>query len=188
MARLRNSFVRTRTRPRKTSWSVGPHTGASGQGQSISASGAVIGTTNISIALDGVTLIRTRGELLLTIITAGGAGEGFVGAFGIGVATAAAIAAGITAVPTPVTEQDAENWIFHRYFSMSAPAAISAAGTSKEWSGIAAGSAVLRLEIDSKAMRKLDVFDGVYFALEVTEVGTATMEWNANCRHLFKLS
>ena len=188
MARSRNLSVRTRARPRKTSWSVGPHTGANGQGQSISASGVTLATTNISINLDGVTLVRTRGELLLTIITAGGGGEGFVGAFGIGVATSAAIAAGGTAVPTPITEQDAENWIYHRYFSMSAPAAISAAGTSKEWAGIAAQSCVLRLEIDSKAMRKVDVFDGLYFALEVTEVGTAFMEWNANCRMLFKLS
>ena len=94
---------------RKTSWSLGPHSGTAGSPQSITASGASLATTNVNVLADGVTLIRTRGELVFSLILADAASAGFHGAFGIGIATQAAIAAGVTAVPTPITEQDAEN-------------------------------------------------------------------------------
>ena len=48
-------------------------------------------------------------------------------------------------------------------------------------------SATVRLEIDSKAMRKLHEEDNLYFAVEGTEVGAATLFWAVDTRILVKL-
>ena len=47
-------------------------------------------------------------------------------------------------------------------------------------------SAALRFEIDSKAMRKQDIDEGFYAAIEVTEFGTADAQWAFNSRMLVK--
>jgi len=48
-------------------------------------------------------------------------------------------------------------------------------------------TAALRIEVDSRAMRKLEVSQTVYCCLEVLEIGTATMSWAFNSRQLVKL-
>ena len=47
-------------------------------------------------------------------------------------------------------------------------------------------TAALRFEVDSKAMRKQDINEGFYAAIEVTEFGTADAQWAFNSRMFFK--
>jgi len=117
---------------------------------------------------------------MLTLATA--TNDGFHGAFGIGIATAAATAAGGASVPTPITEDASDNWLFHRYFSVTA-------GFPFATGADPAGNlhAFVDFEIDSKAMRKSPLETSLYAALEVTEVGTAAMLVFHNSRVLVKL-
>ena len=46
----------------------------------------------------------------------------------------------------------------------------------------------LRLEVDSKAMRKFPVEMALYAVVEIVEVGTATINFHFDSRVLFKLS
>ena len=178
MVLLRGSSRRvlqgTRSR-RKTSWEVGPGgTGAT----AISASGTGLVGAAVVPTVPGLTVVRTRGELLLTLITATGALDGFRGAFGIGIATFAAVNAGIGSVPVPIADEDQEIWLYHRFFSI-----VGNISTEADF-GI---STVLRLEIDSKAMRKLDDGLSLYGAFEVVETGAAVMDMSFNSRLLVKL-
>ena len=182
----RGRFPRTSVR-RATSWSAGPKSAAAGAGVGISATGSTLGGIVVVPALDGLTVIRIRGDFLFSLETATAANDGFSGAFGIAIANDAAITVGITALNTPVTDEAWDGWMFHSFFSLAAPAAITAAGTSKEWSGIAGTAAAQRIEVDSKAMRKIPVGQTLYCALEVTENGTAGANWMFNSRMLAKV-
>ena len=121
------------------------------------------------------------------LLSASAAGHGFHGAFGIAKATSAAVLAGAASVPTPLTEEAWDGWLYHRYFSVFAPGAIAAATAAQQMDGANGTIASLRLEVDSKAMRKQDVNEAMYACLEVVEVGTADMRWAFNCRQLYKL-
>ena len=145
-----------------------------------------MGNVFVTPTQSGLTHIRLRGELLLYLATSDALLSGFAGAFGIGIASTAAMTVGVASVPTPIQEEDSDSWLFHRYFHLKTPGAISAAGAALSWSGN--GDSVLRLEVDTKAMRKLADLDiGLYCAIEVTEVGTASMVWQFNSRSLVKL-
>ena len=183
--RRRSSFPRSGGQRRKSSWSVGPD---NQNGTALTGNAVNIWAISSQPTVSGLTLVRTRGEFLIFLETATAAGDGYVGAVGIGVATTAAVAVGVTAVPTPITEEDWDGWLWHSYFHVVAPSALTAAGTSKEVSGIAGGSALVRIPIDSKAMRKLEDSDfSVFGAVEVAEIGTATMRYYAATRLLVKL-
>ena len=99
----------------------------------------------------------------------------------MGVVSAAAFAVGATAVPTPITEEAWDGWFYHRYFSILGSGAIATAPINSR-------SGAVRIEVDSKAMRKLEVDMVLYAALEVTEVGVASMEFSFNSRLLVKLA
>ena len=162
---------------RLTAWSGGPASGTSGSVETISASGALLFGTASLAGEDGLTIVRIRGNFVARLSVVSGASAGFFGAFGIGKATAAAIAVGVTAVPTPITEDGWDGWIYHTYFQVFGQTAT--AGDSVQDS--------LRMAIDSKAMRKLPEDEGIFAAIEVTEVGTCTMEMNFDSRVLLKL-
>ena len=175
----RGSFPRGRLagqQRRKTAWDIGPgSTGAT----ALSASGASLVGTGVSFELDGLTVVRTRGELLITLITATSALDGMRGAFGIGIASLAAFTAGIGSVPTPLTEETDENWLYHQYFTI-----ITIAG-GEQWGN--SGSTVFRTMVDSKAMRKVGAGIVVYAAIEVVETGAAVIDVSFNSRMLLKL-
>ena len=123
--------------------------------------------------------------MLVFLTAASAVGDGFSGAFGIGFASTAAIQAGIASLPTPVTEFDSDNWIFHRFYHLIAPHVIDG-GVSND---TGYGPAWLRVEIDSKAMRKVPDDDvGLYMAWEHTLSGTATIRFLGRTRMLSKLS
>jgi len=185
----RQRFPRTlgRASRRKTSWALGPKSGiGGGVGSNLTASSVVLGAVGAAAALDGITVIRIRGELMLRLNTASSQGNGFHGAVGVGLARNPAFTAGIASLPTPITEEFQDNWLWHQYFACLANGAITAAGVSLSGGQSDGTTAALRVQVDSKAMRKLNIGDTIYVAIEATEVGTAQLAWSFNSRMLVK--
>ena len=174
-------------RRRKTSWEIGSQSGADGASISLSSSTALLGTGGVTTLLDGQTLVRTRGDLNLSLSLADIAGSGFTGAFGVGVVNENAFVAGIGSVLTPLTDEDWDGWLYHRYFSLVAGGPLAAATAAAQADFVNPTAAALHIEVDSKAMRRMIEQQTIYCALEVVETGTATMEWAFNSRMLFKL-
>ena len=88
---------------------------------------------------------------------------------------------GITAVPHPITDMSWDGWLYH---ALLGPL-ISLTTTEEGQTGLA----MIRHEIDSKAMRKLKAQDVTVGVVEVsTEIGTATMTFQARTRILDKLA
>jgi hypothetical protein len=101
------------------------------------------------------------------------------GAFGIGITQLPAFTAGIASLPTPITEADDENWLFHTFFAVAPPAGGETWGDS--------GSAMLRVEVDSKAMRKMATDKALYAAVEVeAENGTIELAVYFDSRVLYR--
>ena len=116
--------------------------------------------------------------MYLTVAAA--AGDGFFGASGICVVSEDAFNVGVTAVPKPLDDDDSDLWLWHNFFDI---AALSVTLTD----GVNAMGANLRLEIDSKAMRKgFDSKSVIVGVTQVVERGTATVEHHARTRILFK--
>jgi len=138
----------------------------------------------IVASLPGVTIIRIRGELMVHLRLVTAANDGCRGAFGIGIASAAAVAVGIGSVPTPITEQGADSWMYWKAFSLALPQIGTGAST-----GLASLETVsMRVEVDSKAMRKLPQDLNLYAAVELGEItGTIACQVSFDSRILGKL-
>ena len=181
MARLRGSSpargIQRRAR-RRTSWEDGPGGTAS---LIRTGAGATFLGSAITPIVPALTAVRLRGEfqIFLSVSTAGG---GMSGAVGIGIASLAAVTAGIASVPTPTTEADNDNWLWHRFFYVRSAGVITPVADSN--GGV---SAVFRVEIDSKAMRKFTDGESIYAAVELTEEGTETAIVDLNSRLLVML-
>ena len=173
MPRARQRFAAPR---RRTGWEEGP-----GQNTfvNINASSVAILGAGQQAGEDGNTIIRLRGFVELNLTQAVTIGDGFAGALGIGIVSAAAFAVGVTAVPTPITEVEWEGWLWHQYFNLHSAVATAA---------MTGSAGILRLMIDSKAMRKIDTEETIYAALEVTETGGGNMIVRLGTRMLIKLA
>ena len=175
MARSRRGLHQARSLSRQTAWNAG--TGGTGA-LSLSASGSSFVGSALTATVEGTTLVRTRGQLDI-VMTGPGAndGDGMQGAFGIGIATDPAVAIGITAVPTPITEQDWEGWLYWTTVSVH----------NVDVTAGAADSSSQRVIVDSKAMRKFPEDVTMFAVIEVVEIGAATIDvfWDSRC--LFKL-
>ena len=181
MARPRGSRqVAARTFRRKTAWDAGPGGVAV---VNITVSTAVFLGSAISLVggVSEVTFVRLRGYFDAFLATGSASGDGYQGAFGIGVASLAAVTAGIASVPTPITEAGAENWMYYRIFGAHV-------ATSTIGDGVNAPSASSHFDVDSKAMRKFSDEMAMYAAVEVTEIGTATLKIHFDSRILSKLA
>ncbi len=170
-----SSRVHPTSNRRKTAWADGPGGTTT---RAISAPGASFVGAAVQPLAEGLTVARIRGRLdwYLTLATA--ASDGFQGAFGIGIATVAAVTAGVASVPTPITEQSSENWLY--WTPLSAHGAVvssTALGEETKQS----------IEIDTKAMRKFPSELSVYAILELVESGTATADLHFDSRMLFFL-
>jgi len=191
VARLRGSGSRTRfasSQRRKSSWGIGVQTGADGAPQAIAASMAQIATGGVTALNDGLTIVRTRGELLIWVEAVSvAAGNGFHGAFGIAIATQQAFIAGAASLPQPIDEEDWDGWLFHKYFGVFAGGLVAAGTAADQANQVNNVSAAVRIEIDSKAMRKMNTDQTVYGTIQVVELGTAAMKWAVNSRMLSKL-
>ena len=99
------------------------------------------------------TVMRIRGQVLGSIDGAVDNDKVCV-ACGIIVATADAVAAGVASLPSPEADTGAE-WIWHGYLLMQAQ------GTSTDQKALAH-----RLEVDSKAMRKMKALQELVFVVD----------------------
>ena len=182
MADRSRGFRQGRTIPRrKTSWELGP--GNCTETEQTGLGSAFVGDA-ITPNVDGLTLARIRGRLNVFLQAKGDqVGAGFCGAFGIGIATLAAVTAGAAFVPTPITEQAWDGWLYWQplqLFSLSVTAGDLGAN---------AGLSMLSLEVDTKAMRKMTIEDAIYaiVELEVEEGTGAGLETRFDSRSLFFL-
>ena len=168
---------------RKTVWGLGPEAALTPLTGS-----AVNGWSLFSFPIvQGATLIRTRGEIMLWLTAATALNDGFRGAVGIAVTTVSAATIGATAIPSPITDDDWDGWLWHHYFSLRAPGPIVQAAVALQTDNSLTSS--VRYEIDSKAMRKIpDSEFAIVGVLEVALTGTAVMAYEAQTRLLAKLS
>ena len=130
----------------------------------------------------GLTIVRTRGELLLVLLSSSAAQTGMQWAAGLAVVSQKAATLGVTAIPGPLTEMDWDGWLWHSQ------------GSLKTSGGMAANTidggpnSMVRVPIDSKAMRKFGDETGFVGMLETVEVGTSTLHAELRTRFLVKLS
>ena len=183
-ARLFTPRGRSSSPRRKTAWSQGP--GQAGAQTELSSSSSVLAVAGAAVSLDGITQVRLRGEFMAYLNAATAQNDGFDCAFGIAVATLAAFSAGAASVPTPITEIGWDGWLYHKLFSLRAPAPMDS-GAAVDLDIQNAVTACLRIDVDSKAMRKARVDDVTYAVLQVVETGTAVLRWHFNSRILDKL-
>jgi len=124
---------------RVTQW-IGP----ADQGYVSVASGGATLIASTSFE-DSTTVVRTRGH---TSIQPGSfaADLNVIGAVGMAIVSAEALAAGITSIPEPFNDADWGGWLVWRSFSLHLDVATAAGFDS---------NAALEFELDSKAMRKI---------------------------------
>ena len=160
---------------RQTGWSVGP---GDELATTITAAGSTLIGTAIVATTDGTTIVRIRGFLRAFLNNATSNGDGFQGAFGIGIASLAAVTAGVGSVSTPITEIGSDNWLFWHVLSLHAAEASEATFGDETMQDIV---------VDTKAMRKAPTDLAIYAAVEVVEIGTASMTMFFDSRSLAKL-
>ena len=173
MARQRVGSVRQVRSRRNTDWAFGPDL----VNQTISSSTKILGTTSLTVS-EQQTIIRCRGLFTVSLDSAT-AGGGFLGAAGIALVNSDAFAQGINSIPGPFTDAHWDAWMWHSFFEVHGITATIA-------DGVNAVSAMQRIEIDSKAMRKWDPAETLVFMAEGAEAGTAVARFNMDSRLLLK--
>ena len=108
-----------------------------------------------------VTAIRCRGIISVQSDQTA-ASETPFGAVGMCVVSDQAVAVGVTAIPTPITDKDSDLWIMHQYFF--APVAFG--------SGVGFRNISQSYEFDSKAMRKVPEGSTLIWVVENAAVGS----------------
>ena len=172
--RSRGSFPVRGAARRKTAWDVGPG------GQTVTTyatSGVTLLGFGAAAVVDGLTLIRLRGDIEIILMGASGISNGYAGAMGIGIVTAEAFAAGATAMPDPVADLEWDGWLWHQFIQVHSDIIKSTTLNIPNQ----------HYSVDSKAMRKLRLGDTIFMSSEFIESGTATMDIWFNSRLLVKL-
>jgi len=105
-------------------------------------------------------------------------GEGFSGAFGVGIVSSDAFVAGVGSVPNPLDDQDWPGWLYCLHWSLHASTATISDGVN---------TGRISVDVDSKAMRRFRSNEAMFASMQVTEVGTAQVEVFWNSRTLDKL-
>ncbi len=144
-----------RSQRRKTLWLGGTY-----QGTVVTASGGTLLTSLNAgaLALRPFTIVRTRGLVFIRSDQAAAA-EDQVGAYAVATASEQAVAAGVTSLPTPVTDDGSELFFVYQPLMASFE---SGTGTNKGWPYV----------IDSKAMRKVNDGEDVYSVIELSATGS----------------
>ena len=164
---------------RQTSWETGP--GDNTLVTQITSAGSSFVGSAITPTIPGLTIVRLRGGAQFFLSASDSALGGFGGAFGIGIATLAAVTAGAASVPTPLTEQDWNGWIYWTPITVRQITATTADGANS--SGI-----YMRLEVDTKAMRKMKEEDAMYAMIQVSnETGVSVLQASFDSRVLAML-
>ena len=138
--------------------------------------------TGQSSLFDNQTIVRVRGQLTASLVTVTSVLDGFArAAMGICVVSENAAGIGITAIPQPISDASWDGWLWHQWLG-------AFTGYSTTETGRGPMEAV-RMEIDSKGMRKLRATDVIVGVIELgTEVGTAALQFVAETRVLIKVA
>ncbi len=178
MARRRGFPARGLRSPgRLTAWALGPNE----TGVAFTTVTQGLWTTGVALTSGKATIVRIRGYIELMIQASSAVDGGFSGAIGLGLVTTPAFDIGATAVPGPVTELDWDGWMWHHFFSIRTMTATIADGAN-------AYSAVQKIDIDTKAMRRFDEDMTLIGVIETgAESGAATLRAHADTRVLLKL-
>jgi len=139
----------------------------------IAASGAVLDQS--FVITEDTTIVRTRGSLWVSSDQVAAAEEPF-GALGMAVATDQATAIGVTALPTPITDEGSDNFFLWMPWLASVNIATAAS---------IANNPYMRYDFDSKAMRKANSGDNVVVTLENAS-GAHGVRYILKFRMLFK--
>ena len=175
MAHRRGRFHRSDSVRRLTSWELGP---GDGSVSLTSTSPTVIGS-GAQLIQAKATLVRVRGNLFVSLLSAAAAGDSMRGAVGIGIVEEQAFATGQAAMPSPIDEQDWDGWIWWKNWSVLSVTDAEALGQVSAW----------MFEIDSKAMRKMELGDTIFASAQVSsESGTVTAVCVLDSRILIKLA
>ena len=175
MAHASQSRFPRRSGPRRrVSWAQGPN----GRVLGISGPSANLFNLGAQALSDDLTVVRTRGQLILQLVTADALGSGFQWFFGMCNVTENAFGVGVTAVPDPSVDIDWDGWFVYETGFLIAVDSSPAEN---------ADNAVQVITIDSKAMRKTHNTDVLIAALGVIEFGTCTMQGVLSTRVLDKL-
>jgi len=176
----RRSFGAPASSAKTKSWALGPK----GNTATISSATAVVFGTAAQAVVDGLTILRIRGELLIYLVTTDAADSGFQEiAFGMGIVSENAAGIGVTALPAPIGDIGWDGWMYYQTFALLSVDAVSASSVSH--SGSNPMTSALRIPIDGKAMRKIKNTDTLVAVLETSvEAGTATLEAQLNTRIL----
>ena len=147
----------------------------------LATTNAVAGfSVGLLTAVPAATLVRTRGELVIKVLTSGNITNQIAGAFGMIVVSENAFGAGITALPTPLV--DIENdWFVYEPFALQLEA------NNPPQDSIAAHRVV---RFDSRGMRKLKDGDVLAMVIEANQTDATTgtvVRAAAHFRSQFKL-
>jgi len=150
---------------------------ADGFGTITPGSSSVATLVSLTDATSDRTLRRMRGRFQVRVSDPGsGTPPAFVSAWGaVGVIKIPDVVT--SQVPTPWTNAG-DDWIWHSYFALS-PFAMTEVGYANHH--------VLDLEIDSKAMRKMDDDDDLIIVVE-NQSASASIDFTYGIRHLFSIS
>jgi len=124
----------------------------------LSGTQAVMGSLTLGeTALQDATVLRCRGNLLITAVPDAATDSDTVG-LGICVVTAAAIAVGGTSIPGPINDLGFDGWLWHQFVPLDA---VSLTAADEQ-----AITLNVRVEIDAKAMRRMPQDHGVVLMAE----------------------
>jgi len=118
----------------------------------------LMATLNVAaLAIRPFTIVRTRGVIFVGSDQSS-ASEDYAGVFSAQVVTEAATTVGITAVPTPLTDTNADFYVYEPFLGRASLQTVTATGENFGGS----------FHFDSKAMRKVDSDDDVAFVVQST--------------------
>ena len=134
-------MARARSKGRKTDYTW------SGESFGASIASATSTLFGINIFNAAATLIRVRGEIVMSI-DGPVDGDKVVVGLGLKIASDDQVAAGVSAFASPATDLDAD-WLWHGFMPLMAQAGAGVGGS------LNVQSVVMRLTVDNKAMRKV---------------------------------
>ena len=130
-----------------------------------------------ALALRPFTIVRTRFQIMVTsdqVI----ASEDQGGALGMAVVSDQATAIGVSAVPTPITDMGSDLWFVHQQYH-TAFTLVSGVGFD--------GRSGQVVDIDSKAMRKVDIGQDVVIVAE-SDTPSSGYDFTVGGRMLIKVN
>jgi len=143
----------------------------------LAAATAVLDSTAVPDAVEGETIIRTRGHIAIMTDQAAAAQEDQIGAVGMAIASDQAVAVGVGSLPTPYTDQDSDLWFMHQYFVNR---------TRVDSASVHSASGLNIFPFDSKAMRKME--EGQTLIVVVENGGGHGLVYMLNYSVLFKVA